>query len=95
MKINIWMRITAWQVAAAVLSLALLVHTGISLRRRAHAQYQCEMTYMRPSYRPVGISSALAGRYGLYLYEDTEATLPAGAVLMCAGSMSASEAFER
>lgn len=78
------MQHTAWRTAAAVLALALLAHTGVSLRRRSHAQYQCEMTYMRPSYHPVNISTSNSGRYGLYLYEDAEAKAPEGAAALLA-----------
>ena len=76
------MRQGAWRVAAAALTLALLVHVGLTLRRKAQAPYQCEMSYMHASYQIVNITSSLQGRYSLYSYIDTEVSPQHGAAHM-------------
>ena len=73
---------SSWRWASTLLTLALCGYTVHRLHRQAHAPYQCEMTYMHPSYQRVNVSSGLAGRYGLYTYEETEARPPLGALLM-------------
>ena len=50
--------------------LAVCVYTIWTRVTLAQAPYQCEMTYMYPSYELVNVTSALSGRYRLYQYVD-------------------------
>ena len=70
------MLMRACRAVTAILAVGALVHMAIMLHRRSHAAYQCEMTYMHPSYERMDVDSKLSWRYGLFLYRDTEAAAP-------------------
>jgi hypothetical protein len=70
------MLMRACRAVTAILAVGVLVHMAIMLHRRSHAAYQCEMTYMHPSYERMDVDSKLSWRYGLFLYRDTEAAAP-------------------
>jgi hypothetical protein len=74
------MPLQACRAGTAFLVLGALLHTTVVLHRRSNAPYQCEMTYMHPSYERVDADSKLSRRYGLFRYRDTEAAVaPHGA----------------
>lgn len=70
------MRLRSWSAVTAFLAVVLLAHVGLSLHRRSHAPYQCEMTYMHPSYQHVEIDGTLSLPYGLFQYADVQAAAP-------------------
>lgn len=70
------MHLQACRPATAVLAIGLLLHLGATLHRRSHAMYQCEMTYMHPSYERVDVDSKLSHRYGVFVYRDPNAEAP-------------------
>jgi pimeloyl-ACP methyl ester carboxylesterase len=70
------MLMRACRAVTAIVAGCVLVHMAIMLHRRSHAAYQCEMTYMHPSYERMDVDSKLSWRYGLFLYRDTEAAAP-------------------
>lgn len=66
----------ACRAVTPILAVGVLVRMAVMLHHRSHAAYQCEMTYMHPSYERVDVDSKLSRRYGLILYRDTEAAAP-------------------
>ena len=77
------MLLRACRAVTVMLAVGILLYMAIVLHRRSHAAYQCEMTYMHPSYERVDVDSKLSRRYGLILYRDAEAAaLPNGMQLV-------------
>lgn len=70
------MHLQACRAVTTLLAIVVLSHLGATLHRCSHAPYQCEMTYMHPTYERVDVDSKLAQHYGLFTYRDAEADAP-------------------